>query len=207
VSQPVSDYFAVLAEPRRPWLDPAALKRKFLALSNTNHPDRAHRTGEAERAAATQRYAELNLAYNCLRDPKPRLAHFLHLEFGAKPQELQAIPDDLAELFMVVAGLCREADGLLKEKARMASPLLRVQWFERGQELAQALEVQLNQLATFQEAVMQRLIAADTTWETAQTGSASRTEALRELEEIHRLLGFLTRWMEQIQSRRFQLTL
>ena len=200
------DYFALLDEPRRPWLEPEALKQKFLALSAATHPDRAHHAGEIKLAEATARYAQLNSAYHCLRDPKPRLTHFLHLELGEKPHDLQTIPDDLAKLFLGVARLCREADTLLAEKARIASPLLRVQWFERAQEFMQQLEAQLNRLATSRETVMQRLRAVDRTWDAVQKNPISRAEALRQLEEIHRLLGFFTRWMDQIQERLLQIT-
>ena len=58
----MTDYFALLNEPRRPWLDPEPLKDKFLALSATVHPDRVHNLGAAERAAAQERYTELNAA-------------------------------------------------------------------------------------------------------------------------------------------------
>ena len=34
------DYFALLDEPRQPWLDPAALKEKFLARGAEAHPDK-----------------------------------------------------------------------------------------------------------------------------------------------------------------------
>src|SRR5438132_9046006 len=49
------DYFALLHEPRRPWLDPDLLKQKFISLSAEVHPDRVHLAGEAEKHAAQQR--------------------------------------------------------------------------------------------------------------------------------------------------------
>ena len=75
----MTDYFAFFNEPRRPWLDAESLKQKFLALSATVHPDRVHNLGEVERAAAQERYTELNTAYNWLREPKERLQHLLQL--------------------------------------------------------------------------------------------------------------------------------
>ena len=35
----MTDYFNLLSEPRRPWLNPEALKQKFLNLSAEVHPD------------------------------------------------------------------------------------------------------------------------------------------------------------------------
>ena len=81
-----SDFFELLNEPRRPWLDAEELKKKFLALSAAVHPDRVHGSNETERQGAQARYAELNLAYNRLREPKERLQHFFfRLEFQEAP--------------------------------------------------------------------------------------------------------------------------
>ena len=122
----MTDFFFLLNEPRRPWLDPEVLKQKFLTLSATVHPDRVHNLGEAERAAAQDRYTGLNTAYNCLREPKERLQHLLQLELGAPPPNTQRIPSDLMDLSLEVGKACREADAFLAEKAKVTSPLLQV---------------------------------------------------------------------------------
>ena len=88
----MTDYFALLNEPRRPWIEPETLKAKFLALAAGIHPDRIHNADELEKAGATHRYAELNTAYNCLAEPKSRLRHLLELELGTKPEDIQQIP-------------------------------------------------------------------------------------------------------------------
>ena len=80
----MTDYFALLDEPRRPWLEPEALKTKFLKLAAEIHPDRKHGAGKIEKAAANRSYAELNAAFNCLAEPKLRLLHLLELERGCE---------------------------------------------------------------------------------------------------------------------------
>ena len=119
----MTDFFVLLDEPRRPWLEPTSLKAKFLARSAQVHPDHIHNASELAKATAVRRYAELNAAFNCLRDPRERLAHLLQLELGAKPPDLQQMPDDLVEMFMLVAQLCRQADAFLTEKARATSAI------------------------------------------------------------------------------------
>jgi hypothetical protein len=57
---PPSDHFALLNEPRRPWIDPEALKQKFLSLSSQFHPDRFHSVPDTERIAADKRYSDIN---------------------------------------------------------------------------------------------------------------------------------------------------
>src|SRR5476651_643539 len=102
----MSDYFALLNEPRRPWLDADSLKQKFLALSANAHPDKIHSASESDKSAAGKQFAELNAAYNCLLEPKSRLLHLLELELGAKPRDIQQIPAALADLFAEIAAAC-----------------------------------------------------------------------------------------------------
>src|SRR5476651_706105 len=137
----MSDYFALLNEPCRPWLDAELLKQKFLALSASAHPDKIHSGSESEKSAAAKQFAELNAAYNCLLEPKSRLLHLLELELGAKPKDIQQIPTALADLFAEVATSCRNADTFLVEKNKATSPLLQVQLFERGQDWVDKLNV------------------------------------------------------------------
>ena len=51
----MSDYFAVLGELHRPWLEPDLLNKRFLALSAEVHPDRVHTASDAEKRLAQQR--------------------------------------------------------------------------------------------------------------------------------------------------------
>ena len=203
----MTDYFALLQEPRRPWLDPALLKAKFLARSAELHPDRVHGAGEPEKAAAAQRYLELNSAFNCLRAPKDCLRHLLELELGRKPEDLQEIPADLADIFMEVARLCRQANAFLAERARVGSPVLRVQLFERGQEWAERLGAMQGRVGERREKLIRELRDLDAAWNETQGNTAARAPLLRRLEEIHRLLSFYTRWNSQIQEAIVQLTL
>ena len=135
----MTDNFALLNESRLPWLDPDELKQKFLPLSAEVHPDKVHSASEVEKSAANKRYAELNAAYNCLREPKERLLHLLELELGQKPSDIQKIPPGTMDLFVEVGQTCRDADAFLAEKSKVTSPLLKVQLFERGHEWVEKL--------------------------------------------------------------------
>src|SRR5581483_10527608 len=110
----------------RPWLDPDALKEKFLTLSTTVHPDRAHHLGDDDRSAAQERYVALNAAYQGLREPKDRLRHLLELELNAPPRDIQRIPPDLMDLSLEIGRACRDADQVFAERANVTSPLLKV---------------------------------------------------------------------------------
>jgi len=196
----MTDHFALLNEPRRPWLDAEALKAKFLARSAEVHPDRVHQSSEADKLAANQRYTELNAAYNCLREPRHRLRHLLELELGAKPSDLTNVPDDLMEVFFSVGKVFREVDALLAEKARATSPLLQVQFFERGQDWVEQLGGLREKIFARREALIGELGTVDAGWE------AALSKPTDPLLRIWRLLSFYDRWLTQIQERVVQLS-
>ena len=70
----MTDYFALLGEARRAWLDPEKLKEKYFALNRATAAD-----------------AELNEAYRVLSDPKLRLHHLLTLD-GAELTASRQVP-------------------------------------------------------------------------------------------------------------------
>jgi len=204
------DYFALLDEPRRPWLDPEVLQAKFQALAAPIHPDRVHHSSEHEKLAANQCCAELNAAYQCLRDLKYRLHHLLELERGSKLEVLQNISPDTMDLSMQISQICRETDGFIAEKAKVTAPLLKVQLFERGMMLTDRLNLMLGQLDVRREALIVQLRNLNMAWETAPpVGSFNRLHVLpcSRLEHIYRDISYLKRWTQQLQGRRVELSL
>jgi molecular chaperone HscB len=206
----MTDHFAALDEPRRPWLDAEALKAKFLALTAQVHPDRWHTASEAARASAHDRYTALNAAYQCLRDPKQRLRHLLELETGARPAVVQQVPEATMELFLEVGRVCREVDTLLAERARITSPLLKVQFFEAAQAATEKLAALQRVLNAQLQALDLALKEWNALWAAAPpAGKANRLSALpiQRLDEVYQAISYLTRWSAQIQERLVQLVL
>lgn len=204
----MNDAFASLSEPRRPWLDAEALKQKFLALSSEVHPDRVHSAADAEKQAANARYAELNAAHNTLREPRNRLLHLLELESGAKPSDIQRIPPGTMDLFVEVGQLCRDVDAFLAERAKVTSPLLKVQLFERGMEWTDKLQALQQRINTKRDELARELQQMNPIWESAPpVGSPQRAAALplERLEQIYRVFSYIARWTEQVQERVVQL--
>jgi len=200
----VTDYFVLLNEPRRPWLEPETLKAKFLKLAAEAHPDKQRGLNQAEKDPANRRYAELNAAYHCLAEPKSRLRHLLELELGAKPNDVQQIPAALADMFAEVATTCRNVDTFLAEKAQVTSPLLQVQLFERAQEWIERLNDLQKKLNELRKKLTGELKSLDERWIAAD--AASRGEILPKLEELYRLFGYFNRWNSQIQERAVRLS-
>jgi curved DNA-binding protein CbpA len=202
----VTDYFVLFGEPRRPWLEPEALKAKYLALATETHPDKQPAADQAEKLKASRRYAELNAAYHCLTEPKLRLLHLLELELGTKPEDVQPIPPALAGLFTDVAARCRSAGEFLTEKARVTSPLLQIQLFERAQEWIERLRTLQTRLARLYDQLVEELKSLDRLW-TAKTQPGGRTAGLNRLEELYRLFSYFNRWNGQIQELIVELSL
>jgi hypothetical protein len=203
------DHFAVLDHPRQPWVDPDALKERFLGLSTPAHPDRVHSGTGQERAAATERYAEFNAAYQCLRDAKARVLHLLELELGAAPANLKDIPAETMDLFVEVGQGCREADRIVTAKARAPSPLLQAQWFEPAMAWAEKLGALQERIHLRREKLLTELKEMNALWQSAPPpGSPARAAALplRRLEEMGRDLSYLARWTAQLQERIAQLS-
>jgi DnaJ-domain-containing protein 1 len=206
----MKNYFALLDEPRRPWLDAEALKSKFHALSSEAHPDRVHSASETDKQAATARYAELNAAYQCLREPRDRVQHLLELELGGKPGGIERVPEDTMELFAQVGQSCRDVDSFLAGRARVTAPLLKVQIFQRGLEWTDKLQALLQVLHARRAALEAALQSMNEAWESAPDPGDSRRAAvlpLAQLEQTYRALSYLSRWTAQLNERVVQLSL
>jgi len=106
----MTDYFALLGQPRLPWLDRAALKEVYHTKTLQTHPDSGAEAG----------FTDLNEAYQVLQDPKRRLQHLLELHQAPLPAANQTVPADLQELFLQIGALTQQIQPLL-EKVRAAS--------------------------------------------------------------------------------------
>src|SRR5438046_5051262 len=122
------DYFALLGQPRAPWLDLDELKNTYYQKTLQAHPDAQTTRSRADAMDAT--FSSLNEAYQVLQDPKRRLHHLLSLE-GAAPSSHQTVPQHLHDLFPVVGALTQRANLLLEKigttSNRLSQSLLKPQ--------------------------------------------------------------------------------
>ena len=206
----MTDRFALLTEPRRPWIDPETLKARFLSLSRDAHPDRVHKESASDKQAATLQYTDLNAAYTCLREPKARLRHLLELERGTRPKEVQPVPPDTLDLFFEVGQLGRSVDAFLAGRNRVSSPLLKAHLFEESFEWTERLNALQQRMAKRLAVLDEELRSMNPSWEAATSLPAPARAAalpLDRLEEMYQLYAYLTRWMGQLQERLTQLSL
>src|SRR5437868_11791284 len=96
----MTDYFALLRQPHQPHLDDRAIEQAFHERARLLHPDAAG-------ANEGDEFAQLNTAFNVLRDPCLRLRHLLELEGVTPAKELLA--PELVNLFSLVAEINHQA--------------------------------------------------------------------------------------------------
>ena len=209
ILQAVTDRFALLQQPRQPWIDPESVKTTFHALCAQHHPDRARPGDLAAKKTQTQKFIQLNEAYNCLRDPKERLLHLLELETGQKPQDLQDISPQLIGLFGEVASLCRGADEFLKLKHQAGSAIEKAVLAGQGTLWVEKLQTLGGKIERQREDLYQELESMTPLWATAPGNRPQRRALLQfdRLEEIYRILSYLGRWKEKISQRITELAL
>jgi curved DNA-binding protein CbpA len=187
------DYFAVLDQPRVPWLDPASLKDAYHRKTLQAHPDTAT-PGNADNS-----FAELNEAYQVLQDPKRRLHHLLELEGNAPSSANQSVPQELHDLFPAIGALAQRAN-LLLEKLRTASnalsrSLLKPQVLEVQEETKQLRE----KIQNLFDASLNQLRKTNSRWTT------NPTEEIAALSNLYFAFAYLTRWSTQLDELAFQL--
>jgi DnaJ-domain-containing protein 1 len=205
----VDDYFLLLEQPRRPWLDPEQVQAKFLQLSMAVHPDRVHGAAPAERERAQHQFAALNLAAACLKDPKARLRHLIQLETGSAPGQLERLPANAPEFYFRIGQVCRDVDGCIAARPASPSPLLKAQFFSRAMEWLDKLEQLQQQLQTQRAELQKQIMALNAHWEAAPpVGTATRQAALPldDLTRLYRELSYTMRWSGQITERTVQLS-
>jgi curved DNA-binding protein CbpA len=192
------DCFALLQQPRRPWVDPEQLKHTYRQLTLASHPDQ--HTTNANSNDSDADFIAISEAYRVLSNPKLRLQHLLSLE-GHLPIADESAPGDLMELFSETGTLVQEIDRLLEQlrgtNNALSASLLRSDILDK-QKRAQDL---LDKLKQLHNDALQKLRVLDETWLNEPRA------VVTQLNELYRRFAYLTRWTDQLEERRFQLSI
>ena len=186
----MTDYFALLDQPRRPWLDLEKLQQAFHEKSRIAHPD----AGGTEAA-----FAHVNEAYQVLQSPKRRLQHLLALEGQSPTAAGHKIADKVADLFQSVAGATQEAERVLQKFSNAGNPLSRSLLqpdLKRAQSRVDEALAALRHLQTSADDELRALSKSETTGE----------DRIRELQRLYALFSYLTRWIGQLEEKRTELS-
>ena len=194
----MTDYFALLDQPRRPWLDPDELKQAFHRKSLQTHPDIHAQTGDTA-APAAPAFAQLNEAYQVLQDPKRRLQHLLVLEGAFPGARSTTVPPQIEQLFPAVAAATQRAQATAEKNANATSPLTRSLLKPESLQAQKELENILSVLQEQHTKAVDRLRDLSGTWE-------QRDETtLAELHELLLRFSYLSRWMSELQEKQVAL--
>ena len=189
----MTDYFALLGQPRAPWLDPAALKEAYHRKTLQSHPDTATPDRESD-------FAELNEAYQVLQDPKRRLHHLLSLENGAPPSANQTIPQELQDLFLAIGALTQRANALLEKTGRASNALSRSLLKPQIVEMQKAIGGLREKVGTLDAAASAQLREMNSDWPHDRVGQ------LAVLSNLYLMFAYLGRWSEQLDELTFKLS-
>jgi len=190
----MTDYFALLDQPRAPWLDLEDLKEAYRRKTLETHPD----TGGAERTDA--RFAEINKGFQILEDPKRRLQHVLELEGRPPPASGQSVPGPLHDLFPKVGALIQRAQQLSHKLGATSNAL------SRSLLKPEALEVQRELVATraalrnLEKKALGELEASNVGW------MSDRSAKFERIADLYYAFAYLSRWTAQLDEIEFQLS-
>lgn len=205
----MTDAYALLGEPRRPWIDPEAIKARFHERSLPIHPDRFHGSTDAEKTGANQQFAELSAAYHVLKEPRERLLHLLELESGGRPRDIQRIPPGTMDLFVEIGQTCRDADQFLQGRVEAPSPMLKLKQLQQSLEWNDRLSGLQQRVDAKQAELQQELTRLNAVWaavDATPAGPERRAKLpLEELEQLYRAMSYVGRWTEQLRERVAQL--
>lgn len=188
------DHFAILGQPRRPWLDSEKLRDAFHELSATLHPDVA---GSGD---ATQ-FAQMNAAYIVLREPAARVRHLLELDLPRSLERSYAIPEILAALFGEIAPLRGRFEAFLRRRNAASTAIARALLASEEQPLRADLSAIAQTLERVQHGALDQLRAIDEEWSAANESPAAR------LASLHAELAFLAKWNAQLREMLLQFVL
>jgi len=189
----MTDFFALLDQPRAPWLDPAALKEAFHRKTLEHHPD-------ANIGSSESRFAEINEACQVLQDPKRRLQHLLVLENSPPSSVGRTIPQELQELFLQIGALNQRVNAFFEKSQSSSNALGRSLLKPESIALQKEADGLRARLRNLNDAAIGQLSGLNSAWQ------RDRASALTALTDLYFQFAYLGRWITQLDELAFQLS-
>jgi curved DNA-binding protein CbpA len=193
------DYFALLDQPRAPWLEPDELKAAYHKKTLRAHPDaHTNRTSSDDTDAS---FASLNEAYQILQDPKRRLHHLLSLQNCAPSSANQTVPQNLHDLFPRVGALTERSRVLLEEIRAASNALSRSLLKPRILKMQNETKAVRETIGNLSDASLAELRQINRDW------AENPAQQIEALSNLYFAFAYLTRWSGQLDEILFQLSL
>ena len=193
------DYFALLDQPRAPWLDLEKLKDTYHRKTLQAHPDAQTSHGGADSADAT--FANLNEAYQVLQDPKRRLHHLLSLAGAAPSSTGQTVPKELHDLFPQIGALTQRTKLLLEEIQATSNALSRSLLKPQILEVQKETKEVRGKIQSLSDASFEQLRQINAAW------TRNPAEQIEGVSNLYFAFAYLSRWSTQLDEMIFQLSL
>jgi len=193
----MTDYFALLDQPRRPWLDAEALKQAFHQKTLHQHPDAQSSAVDGTNAEAA--FALLNDAYQTLQDPKLRIQHLLALEGHAAASRFETVPGEIADLFPEIARATQDAARVVEKTTSASTALARSLLTSELVEIRDRLGALLTRLAGLHDSADAELQQVSATF------AEGDTSKFYHLQRLYVRYSFLRRWIAQLEEHRTRL--
>ncbi len=174
----VMDCFASLQIPRAPYADAAAVTDAFHHIAATVHPDAPD--------GSNSKFADLNLAWQTLREPASCLRHYLELEFPGVLAGAEHTPPALGDLFMDIASARQGALTFASKRDSAASPLNRALLEPERIAHYGKIESLISEVAARKDAAIEAIRA--------------RHATPKQLADLLATITFLGKWMAQLRE-------
>jgi DnaJ-domain-containing protein 1 len=190
----MTDYFALLDQPRRPWLDPDALRQAFHERTLRQHPDA--QASSPDGGASETEFAQINEAYQTLQDPKLRLQHLLALAGHTSTSRFDAVPATIADLFAPVAQVTQDATRVAERAAGATSALSRSLLTGDIVQVRNRITLLLDSLTQLHGEADAELQRVDSTF------GEMDDAAIAALRQLYVRYSYLRRWIAQLEEHR-----
>jgi curved DNA-binding protein CbpA len=186
----MTDYFALLGQPRLPHLDQNAIQHAFRERARLLHPD-------ANSAAESEAFIELNNALGALRDPRLRLQHLLVLENSEPATE--GLGSELADLFSRAAEIAHRSKQEIGAAQTSASAITQSMRQVKRWQISEQLGSFLQELESNELEAQCDLARLNKKW------NNNRDAAIAEAKRLQQRFTFIQRWLETLRELQFQL--
>ncbi len=190
----MTDHFQALDLPRRAALREEALAEAYFQKSRESHPDH----GGAEEVAA-----QVNAAYETLRQPEKRLKHLIEIAAPAEAKAWRTVPldDAMMALFARLGGAIAESGKYLEKRNKAQSALGRALLANEEFQQRDALEKIGEEIQARQAVIEERLPGLDA----ALQADPVTAQAWRDVATLQAQLAYLAKWQTQVRERLLQL--
>lgn len=185
----MTDAFAQLGLPRCAALEEEALKSAWLERGRAAHPDQSG--GDAALSA------EINAAYELLREPESRLKHLVELEHAGDAAAWATVPmeESLMRVFMGLGPVLQRVEAFARKKQAATSALAQALLAGEQMRAQEQVEEKLAELADLREALEAELPGVDTL-----RAAGDAAAALERMRVLRAKFAYVGKWQRQARE-------